>query len=274
MNISLHVRDSEPDAVERVARTLECASYISTGAGAWVSLFPQSPAEPASLHRLAELLSAGLGHPVWGILVDPGAFFYVLYESGSLRDEYAAPSDKFGGRSLPGKPDALKPLALPHVSRDQLARVLSGKLTMGADDSQFREKMRETIRGTSAESIGQMLGLAAQHLGQLPPDMLKKAMMQAGVPADHPMLAGFLQNPGGFLQQMASNPQSLDMLKSQVERMSEESLSANLGGAEAAPEVRLLELTKLVGVQSAHMAMTYDTLAGAAVPGYRKVQAG
>lgn len=263
-----HIRHRSADTVEKVARTvLSGRAYITNLWGDWISLYDdQTGQNPAELHRVAGLLSAGLGCPVFGFLVhESDVLEYAIYDQGNLRDEFSSKPDHAGAIAtsrrarLAGQPEVIKQYAAG-AKIDEIKRLLTGSVTMGPDDSQFKKKMMDQIRGTTPESMGQMLNVAAQQLGQLPPDILRETLGRAGMPLDNPIVASMMQNPAAFLQQMAANPTALQQMVQSVGSMSEEALDKGMETANIPAEVRLLELGKMLGVQPKRICLNFATI--------------
>jgi hypothetical protein len=266
-----HIRHNNSDAVERVARNvLGGEAYLSRVWGSWISLYDaKTNQDAAELHRVAGLLSAGLGCPVWAFLIhDSTVLAYIVYDQGSLRDEYSSKPDHFGpvGESrklrLAGQAEVVKQYAEPKVSLEEVRRFLGGSFTLGAQEDQFKDRIRQTIKSTTPESIGQMLNLASQHLSKLPPEILKETLGKAGMPMNNPIVAAMMANPAAFLQQLSSNPEALNAMVQQVSSLSESSLEATMDESMSnlPAEVRLLELAKMLGINPKRACLSYAAL--------------
>ena len=275
-----HIRHRSADTVEKVARTvLSGKAYLTNLWGDWISLYDdQTGQNPAELHRVAGMLSAGLGCPVFGFLVlESDVLEYAIYDQGNLRDEFSSKPEHSGALAasrrarLNGQPEVVKQYVSVGVKLDEIKRLLTGSVTMGPDDSQFKKKMMDQIRGTTPESMGQMLNVAAQQLGQLPPDILRDTLGRAGMPMDNPIVASMLQNPAAFLQQMAANPSALQQMVQSVGSMSEEALDQGLETAKIPAEVRLLELGKMLGVQPKRICLNFATIEKSDASDYRQI---
>ena len=117
-------------------------AFISPPILGWVTVFDRQ-ASDGDVARLAELtarLSDVLHSVALGLMVIEGdAFFYLLFEDGLLRDEFASDPDFFGDtspeerQSLRGQPERLLPLAIPGVRIEHLRAILCAADIPAAD---------------------------------------------------------------------------------------------------------------------------------------------
>ncbi|GIW06717.1 MAG: hypothetical protein KatS3mg060_1522 [Dehalococcoidia bacterium] len=117
-------------------------AFISPPILGWVTVFDRQASE-GDLSRLAELaalLSEALQTAAIAFMViDGDAFFYLVFDNGTLQDEYASDPDFFGDASpeeriaLRGQPERLLPFAIPGTRVDHLRAILTSADMPAAD---------------------------------------------------------------------------------------------------------------------------------------------
>ncbi|MCS6801244.1 MAG: hypothetical protein RMM58_05445 [Chloroflexota bacterium] len=128
---SVSVRTDDHEAVYDLLDDGE--AFISPPILGWVTVFDRQAAEGdlARLTEIAARLSGALRCAAIALMVMQGeVFFYLLFEDGTLQDEYASDPDFFGEaapeerEALRGQPERLLPYAIPGVRADHLRAVL------------------------------------------------------------------------------------------------------------------------------------------------------
>jgi ribosomal protein S18 acetylase RimI-like enzyme len=158
---SIHVQTDDADAVVRAVRQYvprlpggSRGSVVAAPRNGWTAVYDElCDREPAMLRRLALELGDRMGAVVLAIGIEDGAVVrYVLFERGSVVDEYASVPE-FGGPLPPGDVIALG--ANPTV----LARLT------GADPSMVREIARTAATPDELPSAQELLAAVARLLG-------------------------------------------------------------------------------------------------------------
>ncbi|GIW11293.1 MAG: hypothetical protein K6U89_03760 [Chloroflexi bacterium] len=128
---TISLRTDDPDEV--AALLGESEAFVSPPLLGWVTVYERLADEGdlARLAELASLLSEALACPALAFLVLAGdVFFYLLFEEGELRDEYASEPEYFGATTpeeraaLQGTPERLLPYAVPGVTAATLRAIL------------------------------------------------------------------------------------------------------------------------------------------------------
>jgi hypothetical protein len=137
---NVSVRTDQQEAVYDLLDDGE--AFISPPILGWVTVFDRQASE-GDVARLAELaarLSEALDSVALAFLViDADAFFYLLFERGVLKDEYASDPDFFGDaspeerRALRGQSERLAALAIPGARIEQFRAILDSAEMPAAD---------------------------------------------------------------------------------------------------------------------------------------------
>lgn len=133
--------DSQEAVVAALTGLLKEPAYVAPAVNGWVGVYPEG--KRTDLDKLAKQLSTKLSYPVlsWNVY-DSDVFFYTLYESGEMRDEFNSDPSYFERQraegddsedepvdpaQVRGKPEILLTLCVPGTTLAAIRAVLHPK---------------------------------------------------------------------------------------------------------------------------------------------------
>lgn len=240
MLTSLHLKTTE-DVVGPLRASLRGPAWVAPPVNGWTSVYPSLD------DRLAEIAagcSQRLGVAALAVTSREDRFDWKLYESGKLVHE---------GTVSRGSPPVF-----------ELARLLP-YCEPGTTVGTLQEILGEPhVAAVQADRARAVLEQGMSVFRTLPPDVIQQLMEQVqktpGIPADHPMLKVFQENPQAFLDKMAEAASAAQAeVEAQTRQQTAMEPSMRLLGNTATIPVPLDRLARQMGLEQ-RMPLTYALL--------------